>query len=59
MGMIDNQVEEIELEINQAKEKVALKDSLEKLIKNRDFKKVITEGYFEQEAIRLVLLKAD
>ena len=34
-------------------------DALERLYMNKDFKKVITEGYFENEAIRLVHLKAD
>ena len=49
----------IEHSIERAKEHVATKDAVERLTRNRDFKKVILEGYFEQEAIRLVHLKAD
>lgn len=33
--------------------------SVQRLTSNRDFKKVVLEGYFEQEAIRLVLMKSD
>ena len=36
-----------------------LGDALARLRGNRDFKKVILEGFFEQEAVRLVHLKAD
>lgn len=49
----------IENSIETAKEHVAIKDAVERLSRNRDFKKVILEGYFEQEAIRLVHAKAD
>lgn len=52
-------VEEIELNIKQAQEFVDFGVSLERLSSNRDFKKVIKEGYFKDEAIRLVHLKAD
>lgn len=34
-------------------------NALERLRSNKDFKKVILDSYFEQEAIRLVQLKAD
>ena len=34
-------------------------EALERLKSNRDFKKLILKDYFEQEAIRLVHLKAD
>lgn len=54
-----NQQEEIEISIKQAKEVVALRDALRRLHNNRDFKKVIKEGYFVDDASRLVLLKAD
>lgn len=52
-------VEEIELNIKQAQKIVDVGTSLERLLLNRDFKKVIVEGYLEQEAVRLVHLKAD
>ena len=49
------------IERNIAKARVVLEFSaaLERLRSNRDFKKVVLEGYFEQEAIRLVHLKSD
>ena len=52
-------LEQIEISDNQAKEMIFKMESLLKLTKNRDFKKVIEEGYFEKEASRAVLLKAD
>lgn len=53
------ELQQIELSISQARKLVDLGVSMERLTNNRDFKKVINEGYFEQEAIRLVHLKAD
>ena len=52
-------LQEIELSIKQASEHVEFGNAVERLRSNRDFKKVITEGYFEKEAVRLVHLKAD
>lgn len=57
--MQSNQIEEIEINITRAKEIISKGDSLERLLNNRDFKKVVIEGYFEKEAIRLVHLKSD
>jgi hypothetical protein len=57
--MLKTRVEEIELNIQQAKSIVELGSSLERLRNNRDFKKVIIDGFFEKEAIRLVHLKSD
>jgi len=50
---------EIDLNIQEAKKVVEVGDSLERLRNNRDFKKVIQEGYFRDEAVRLVHLKSD
>ena len=49
----------IEQNIREAKKALEFATSIERLQSNRDFKKVFQEGYFEQEAIRLVHLKAD
>lgn len=57
--MIGNEQQQIEQNIAQARKVFDLGTSLATLLRNRDFKKVITEGYFEQEAVRLVHLKAD
>jgi len=45
--------------IKEAKKVVDLSEALARLGSNRDFRKVIEEGYFEKEAVRLVHLKAD
>lgn len=56
---MSNDVQELELSIKDAKKMVDLGNALERLLKNRDFKKVVQEEYLEQEAIRLVHLKGD
>lgn len=54
-----DEVKQVEASIQRAKACVDLASTLEKLLDNTLFKKVVLEGYFEQEAIRLVHLKAD
>ena len=49
----------IERNMEKAKAVLDFSVALERLRGNRDFKKVVLEGYFEQEAIRLVHLKSD
>jgi len=49
----------IELNINHAKESIEKMEALLRLTDNKDFIKVINEGYFEKEASRLVLMKAE
>lgn len=57
--MSDEQIQELEITMEQATAKVDTANSLDKLYKNRDFKKLVTEGYFEKEAIRLVHMKSN
>lgn len=57
--MSQDTVQRIQQNINQAKEIVEFDKALQRLEVNRDFQKVIKEGYFSAEAIRLVHLKAD
>ena len=57
--MISKEIEQLENNIQYSKKIVEMGIALERLHNSRDFKKVILEGYFEQEAIRLVHLKAD
>ena len=57
--MSNTDLKNIELSISSAQKQVDMGNALERLYNNRDFKKIITEGLFEQEAIRLVHLKAD
>ena len=59
MSEIDNQIEEVELSIDNANEAVDLMEALLRLTKNKDYIKVIAEGYLKEEAIRLCHLRAD
>ena len=56
---VDESVKALEASIQRAKLHIELGDALEKLATNREFTEVVLKGYFEQEAIRLVHLKAD
>ncbi len=56
--MSDINVRVVEATIEQAKKKVEKYELLKKLVKNREFKKLILEGYFEDRAIELVSAKA-
>jgi len=51
-------MQEIQLDIDDAKEIIAMSDALGRLEHNPDFDKVIYEGYIKEEAVRLVGLKA-
>lgn len=52
-------IENIDVSIEHAQKYVNKMNSVLTLSKNRDFIDVIEKGYFEEEASRLVLLKAD
>lgn len=56
--MSKEQIQQIEDSIKENRKIVELGDALTRLTNSRDFKKVVLEGYFEKEAIRLVHLKA-
>ena len=51
-------LEEVEIQIGMAKEMRALRDSCVKLHNNKQFKDVILNGYFKEEAARLVMAKS-
>lgn len=55
----EQQVQHIERDIKASKKIIEVGDALSRLKSNRDFKKVVLDEYFEQEAIRLVHLKSD
>jgi len=59
MNHSSDQVETINIQIEQAKRHVNKMNCVFNLSKNKDFIDVIEKGYFEEEASRLVLLKAD
>jgi hypothetical protein len=52
-------IEEVEISIQHAKKLVERKNMVEKLSSNREFRKLILEGYLVDEAARLVGLSAD
>ena len=54
-----NQVEEIQIEIDFAKEMIAMRNACRQLHENKHFKEVILEGYFKTEAARLVMAKSN
>lgn len=57
--MSNLEIQQIEDNLKSARKTVERGVSLERLFANRDFKNIVLDGYFEQEAIRLVHLKAD
>lgn len=59
--MTDNelQIANIQRQIQDAQDALALGKALHNLASNPDFKKVISEGYLKHEAVRLVHLRAD
>lgn len=54
-----SEIGQIERELKEARKRVEFGAALERLHGNRDFRKVVSEGYFRDEAVRLVHLKAD
>jgi len=59
MDNINDQIREVELSMEQAKEAISVNKALTRLYDNKDFQEVITKGFFEDEAIRTVSLRAD
>lgn len=57
--MSEQQIQEIELNIEDAREMINMGKALDRLHDNADFKELILEGYFKNEAVRLVHLKSD
>lgn len=53
------EIQEIDKSIQEARVTVELGNALARLQSNRDFKKVIETGYFKDEAVRLVHLLSD
>ena len=57
--MSTDQIKELQDNVASYRKEVELAEALNRLMTNRDFKKLFLEGYFREEAIRLVHLKAD
>lgn len=59
MNEVEQNLEQIAISVEEAKKTVALGEALQRLHDNADFKEVILSGYFQEEAQRSVMLKAD
>lgn len=56
---MEDEIQQVEVQIEHAKEVVALGDAIRRLEKNRDFQRVFGDVYMKEEATRLTLLTAD
>lgn len=52
----NNEIQQVEVSLEAAQDMVAFGDALLRLEQNRDFQRVILDGYFRDEAARLVML---
>jgi hypothetical protein len=57
--MSTQRIAALDREIAQAKAEVEFGKALERLKQNKDFQLVVLDGYFKNEAVRLVHLKGD
>lgn len=57
--MDNQQVQQLEASIERNKADIAQLDALEHLFSNKYFQELILNGYLKEEAVRLVMLKAD
>jgi len=56
---MESDIEQVEISIEQARKLIDERDRARALTDNPDFKKLVLEGYFKDESVRLVLLKAE
>jgi len=56
--MTDQQIQEIEIHIDDAKKDVEFANRLDRLRKNKDFIAIVEKGFFRDEAERVCALKA-
>ena len=54
----EEQLEELDNNMQEAKHFIDIKESTLKLFKNREFRKVVLDYYFKEEAARLVMAKS-
>jgi len=57
--MSQSDIEEVELSIEHARELIERGQMAERLSRNNEFRKLVLEGYFVNEAARLALLYSD
>lgn len=54
-----NEIQEVLVSLEEAKKAAGLRDAIQRLFENADYKLVIEEGYFREEAARMVMLLGD
>lgn len=54
----ENEIHQVEISIQQAKEAIELGEALKRLSNSNDFKNVVRDRYFREEPIRLTMLKS-
>lgn len=59
MDSTEDKVRRIEQSIRESVKEVEFAEALQRLQNNRDFKRVVLDGYLTQEAVRLVHLMSD
>jgi hypothetical protein len=55
----ESELESIEISIDQARKAIEKRNKLRTLIKDHNFTAIIDDGYFKDEAVRLVHLRSD
>ena len=58
MSEIENQVQQVEVSIEDARKQIELSEKLRRLEKNKDFKALILDGLLREDAVRQVMLRA-
>jgi len=59
MSLLDQQITEVEISVEHAKEIVAKAEAVIRLSKNKDFQLIVDKGYNTDEAVRLAHLISD
>jgi GTP cyclohydrolase III len=59
MSQLENDIQEIQVTISDLQEVVKKREAFLRLKDNKDFKTIIENGYFEEEAVRLVKLRSE
>ncbi len=57
MENVNDQLEEVEVSIDEAKQSIKDAESFQRLSRNKDFQHVIEKMYFNDEAVRLTMMK--
>jgi hypothetical protein len=59
LNKVEGQLQELEISLEDAQDRVNMAEALQRLHENKDFRKVILDGYFAKESQRVVMARAD